>query len=152
MSMGRLLSAALCLTLAPVSLAMADCISPSPSSALTQSEVVFRGTVVEMKTIGKPDRPQWGAAWTVTFDVSQVWKGVVGKRFVLHIVQESEDDAFETFERGSDFLVFATRNSPRKTARFGIAGATFGAAGCSGTVSLPAGTKSLSEIGPGKRP
>jgi hypothetical protein len=133
--------------------AIADC--DRPRSALTaqkQSDVVFRGTVREMKTVGEPARPNWKAAWIVTLDVSQVWKGPVGKRFVLHLVRESEDDAFEYFERGSEYLVFSTRNSQRKTARFGIKGSTFGATGCSGTTSLLRGLEYLMELGPSRIP
>jgi hypothetical protein len=118
--------------------ARADCDSPrSALTALEQSDVVFRGAVREMKTIGEPARPNWKSAWIVTLDVSQVWKGL---------------DAYETFARGSEYLVFSTRNSQRKTARFGIKGETFGATGCSGTTSLPRGLGYLGQLGPSRIP
>jgi hypothetical protein len=133
--------------------ARADCDSPrSALTALKQSDVVFRGAVREMKTIGEPARPNWKSAWIVTLDVSRVWKGLVGKQFVLHLVREDEDDAFENFAAGSEYLVFSTRNSQRKTARFGIKAETFGATGCSGTTSLPGGLKYLMELGPSRMP
>jgi len=142
----------LCAVATP-SRAIADCDSPrSALAALKQSDAVFRGTVREMKTVGERPSPGWMAAWIVTLDVSQVWKGLVGKQFVLHLVQEGEDDAFEYFERGSEYLVFSTRNSERKTARFGLKGPTFGAAGCSGTTSLPRGLGYLGQLGPSRNP
>ena len=133
--------------------ARADCDSPrSALAALKQSDAVFRGTVREMKTVGKRAGTDWMAPWIVTLDVSRVWKGLVGKQFVLHLVQEQEDDAFESFVRGSEYLVFSTRNSQRKTARFGIEGETFGATGCSGTTSLPRGLGYLGQLGPSRNP
>jgi hypothetical protein len=90
--------------------------------------------------------------WVVTLDVSRVWKGVVGKRFVLHVVQMHEDDAFKGFEQGSEYLVFAIRNSPEKTALFHLAGPTYGASTCGGTTSLLWGMSYLLDLGPGKSP
>jgi len=47
--------------------ARADCDSPrSALAALKQSDVVFRGTVREMKTVGERPSPGWMAAWIVT--------------------------------------------------------------------------------------
>jgi hypothetical protein len=146
---------ALCLALIRASPAIAECEPPRTAmTALDRADVAFQGTVREIKTVGQPPRPNWRAAWIVWLDVSRIWKGVVGNQFVLHIVRESEDDAFETFERGSEYLVFATRNSERKTARFEIGGPTFGATGCSGTTaqSTRLARTYLLELGAGSMP
>jgi len=105
----------------------ADCDRPrSSATAVKQSEVIFRGAVREIEMIdpiaanlaarSMPSRswcgwPGWHG-WIVTLDVSRVWKGRVGQRVVLHIAQIQEDDAFESFERGLEYLVlpFATRH------------------------------------------
>lgn len=153
---------ALCLSaIATASPAIADCGRPrSALTALKQADLVFRGTVRELKTVGEPRWhyapfpravPVWHA-WIVSFDVSRVWKGLVGKRFVLHVAREQEDDAFEEFERGSEYLVFALRNSPQKTALFHATESTYGATNCGGTMPLLWGVKYLVELGPGKSP
>src|SRR6185295_2350731 len=92
-----------------------DCGRPrSAVAALKQSDVVFRGTVREIDVVPFSE-PGFLMTWTgriIRLDISQVWKGRVGQRFVLHIAQSQEDDAFEPFERGLEYLVFAVRNSP----------------------------------------
>jgi hypothetical protein len=78
---------------------------------------VFRGQGRDIRTDGKPssvDNPGW-RGWIVTFDVSQVWKGSVEQHFVLHNVEVAPDDAFRDFERGSEYLVFATQTRSQRT-------------------------------------
>jgi hypothetical protein len=154
--------ATLCLSaFATASPATPDCSRPrSTQTALKQADLVFRGTVREVKTAGDPAWryapfpravPEWNA-WIVTLDVSRVRKGSVDKRFVLHISRTQEDDAFEWFERGSEYLVFAQRNSPQKTAFFHREEPTYGATGCGGTTSVLYGMMYLIDLGPGKSP
>jgi hypothetical protein len=154
--------ATLCLSaIATASPATADCSRPRSSpTALKQADLVFRGTVREVKTAGKPSWryapfsravPVWNA-WIVTLDVSRVWKGSVEKRFVLHVARTHPDDAFEGFEGGSEYFVFAQRNSPQKTAIFHREEPTYGATGCGGTTSVLYGMMYLIDLGPGKSP
>jgi len=143
--------------------AIADCDRPrSGLTALKQSDVVFRGTVREVRTTGgrgnqnvTPQgteyQPGW-TGWVVTFDVSRVWKGAVGNRFVLYSVRVTPDDAFTEFERGAEYLVFATRNSQAKSDLFRLGLPTFGAHACGGTTSLLWATKYLLDLGIGKSP
>lgn len=159
-----LVLAMLCLSaVAHPSPVIADCDRPRFAlTALRQSDFVFRGTVREIKTLGErgyqnitPRGTEYHHGWTawiVGFDVSRVWKGIVGKRFVLHIVPTQEDDAFEWFEQGTEYLVFAQRNSPQKTARLGLPEPTYGATGCGGTTSLLTGVMYLIDLGPGRSP
>ena len=153
------LVASLCLSVvATASPAVADCGPPrSALTALKQSDLVFRGEVRDVETAGErtwhhAPFPRLRRGWIVTLDVSRVWKGHVDKRFVLHIAQAQEDDAFESFERGSEYLVFAQRNSPQKTALFGLPEPTYGATGCGGTMSLLTGMRYLIDLGPGAIP
>jgi len=143
--------------------AIADCDRPrSALTALKQADVVLRGTVREISTTGGRGepivaprgteyQPGW-TGWVVTFDVSRVWKGTVGDRFILRSVLVGPDDAFTEFDRGAEYLVFARRNSDRDSARFGVAGPTFGAHLCGGTTSLLWATKYLLDLGIGKGP
>ena len=153
----------LCLSaIATASPAIAHCSRPrSALTALKQSDLVFRATVRAMSTAGEPTWhyapfpravADWHA-WIVTLDVSQVWKGPVRKRFILHVAQTQEDDAFEDFRLGPEYLVFALRNSSQKSAIFHIAEPTYGATGCGGTMPLVVwGAKYLVELGPGRSP
>jgi hypothetical protein len=150
------LVAAVCIgVIALGSPAAADCDKPrSAVTALKRADVVFRGKVRDIRTYGKPssvDNPGW-RGWIVTFDVSQVWKGSVEQHFVLHNVEVAPDDAFRDFERGSEYLVFATQNPPSKNDYFNVKGPTYGAHGCGGTVSLLWGMSYLVSLGPGREP
>ena len=79
--------AALCLSaIATASPATADCSRPRTSqSALKHADVVFRGTVRELKTAGElswtyapfPRAAAVWNTWIMTLDVSRVWKGPV---------------------------------------------------------------------------
>jgi len=157
---------ALCLSaIATASPALADCSRPrSALTALKQADLVFRGTVRWMSTAGEPTWryapfpravAEWHA-WILALDVSEVWKGSVGKRFILHVAQKQEDDAFEDFRLGPEYLVFALRNSPQKTAIFHAPEPTYGATGCGGTILLTPlilwSERYLDELGPGKNP
>lgn len=141
--------------LASAAHAGADCERPrSAVIALKYADLVFRGIVHDVRTDREPRfvSGSWTPAWIVTFDVSRVWKGHVPKQFVLYVVQTKEDDAFESFERGSDFLVFAVCNSLEKTAVFGLKEPTYGATNCGGTASMLSAVPYLVSLGPGKPP
>jgi hypothetical protein len=154
---------ALCLYAITTALpALADCSRPqSAKTALKHADLVFRGTVRYMSTAGEPTWryvpfpravAEWHA-WVVALDVSEVWKGSVSKRFILHVAQEQEDDAFSDFQLGPEYLVFALRNSPQKTAIFHVPEPTYGVTGCGGTMPVVLRTeKYLGELGPGKKP
>ena len=76
----------------------------------------------------------------------------VGSTFTLYITPESEDDAFEGFERGSDYLMFAVRNSARKRTRFRVPDPAYGATNCGGTIAVLWGTRYMVDLGPGNKP
>lgn len=135
--------------------ARADCDRPrSAVYAMKQADVVFRGIVRRVETDMRPSTVSgtlvvW-PKWVVSLDVSRVWKGQVGKQFVLRIVQTHEDDAFEWFERGSEYLVFAVRNSPQKSAVLPVQEPTYGATACGGTASMLWAIPYLVTLGPGR--
>ena len=136
--------------------AVADCNRPrSALTALEYSDVVFRGVVRDVKTTGGLiDGSTWPwTGWIVTFEVTRVWKGAVGSRFVLYSMRGAPDDAFTEFERGAEYLVFARRNSEATTARFQLGlPTTYGAHACGGTSSILSATKYLLDLGVGRSP
>jgi hypothetical protein len=93
--------------------------------------------------------------WTgtiVILDVSEVWKGLAGKGFVLRLSSDCEDDTYDGFRRGESYVVFAQRNSSRKTAQFGLSEPTYGAHGCGGTGLVMLSDAYLRELGRGRLP
>ena len=139
--------------------ATADCDRPrSALSAMRGADLVFRGTVRDLRELRAEFRVSrrsslvrtWG--WVVSLDVGRVWKGAVGKQVTLHIAREGEDDAYDSFERGREYVVFANMNPPGKSGRFGVQRPTYGATGCGGTVSMLGASGYLLELGPGDPP
>src|SRR5262249_39984120 len=72
----------------------------------------FRGArrlrLCGVKTTNEAD-PFW-RGWIVTFDVSTICKGAVGGHFTLHVTAISEDDAFTSFRKAEEYMVFADVN------------------------------------------
>ena len=123
--------------------AYGDCDSPrSAREALARAAVVFQGTVREIKTIGGPagDQLRSGVPWkarVVTFDVSAKWKGMIARRFTLHLLPFNPDDADARLDEGEQYLVFAELNPLEKSAMMGVLhGDTYGTSRCSGTVPM----------------
>ena len=128
--------------------ASADCDRPpSAATALTRATVVFRGVTREVKVVGSPG--SW-RGWIVTFTVFESWKGAPRRDFTLHVTALSEDDAYEDFRPGEQYVVFADVNVGRKAERFGLRGTTYGAHGCGGTGALSHADSYLKELGPGQ--
>lgn len=88
----------------------------------------------------------------MTFRVFSVWKGAPPKDFTLHVTALSEDDAYEEFRQGEQYVVFADINPSIKSERFGLRGPTYGAHGCGGTGHVAYSASYLKELGPGKTP
>jgi len=139
----------------------ADCGRPrSALVALTRADVVFRGRGGRLKTV--PDLAYehivprgTPSPWTggiITLVVAEVWKGSVGRGFVLHIVSSTPDDQFTDFERGVEYVVFAKRNPASQSARFGLSQTTYGAEGCGGTTTVSTAASYLAELGVGRKP
>ena len=143
--------------------AYADCDPPrSARVALARATLVFRGTVREIKNIGGLAGNQGRAvpwkATVVTFDVSAKWKGVVARRFTLHLLPFNPDDADVRLDKGKEYLVFAELNPVEKSAVMGVHRDTYGTSRCRGTgpirSSIPFEVERaksyLRELGPGQ--
>jgi uncharacterized protein YihD (DUF1040 family) len=93
-----------------------DCREPNVKVKRAYAEIIFRGTIIEVKESRKPYGPPWDFAGrlgkTVVFSVSRVWKGTLGETFEMPALEETS--ACIGFERsylnvGEDLLVYATR-------------------------------------------
>lgn len=128
--------------------AMADCDRPRMAApALERASIAFRGLAREVKAAGVAG--SW-RGWIVTFTVFTVWKGEPPRDFTLYVSGLGEDDAYEEFRRGEQYVVFAALNPTVTSARFGIRGLTYGAHGCGGTGPVAHSTSYLKELGPGR--
>ena len=126
----------------------ADCDRPRNAvQALAGAAIAFRGLAREVTAVGVPG--SW-RGWVVAFRVFSVWKGAPTTDFTLYITALSEDDAYEEFRQGEQYVVFADINSSMKSDRFGVKGTTYGAHGCGGTGPVAQQSAYLKELGPGK--
>jgi hypothetical protein len=74
----------------------------TPAEELNQSDAVFLGRVVEVNAGS-------GDSTTVTFDVSNVWKGQITRTSILVTPGSSASCGF-TFEQGKDYVVYGRMN------------------------------------------
>jgi hypothetical protein len=77
-------------------------------------------------------------------------EGRVGRRFALHVTPSAEDDAYESFRSGDEYLVFTEPNPPQKSERFGLNRLTYGAHGCGGTGLVAQSSSYLRDLGQGR--
>ncbi len=82
-----------------------SCVKQGVVADLADSDAVFIGVVSGVRYMEKGVAPRV----IVTFDVSGVWKGVVGKQAKLHTyVNSSSCEGWSRFEKGKEYVVFAT--------------------------------------------
>jgi hypothetical protein len=103
----------------------------------------------DVKVVGNAN--SW-RGWIVAFTVFRVWKGDPKAALTLHVTALSEDDAYEEFRQGEQYVVFADVNPASKSERFGVRGLTHGAHGCGGTGPVAHSASYLKQLGPGEPP
>ena len=111
------------------------------------SDVVFDGTVSNVQSVP--------AGEVVTFEVRQVWKGIVSKQFPIHNLRVSR--ALFPFEQGQRYIVFAHRMTAAERALFGsgeVPVQSFGTGMCRDGSRLvgPHVLRELNELPPGSPP
>ena len=95
------------------SVARAECVTARAALIRDSSiELVFRGSVVGLNTIGD-------LGVRVTFIVDRVWKGSVPKRFDLYVGGRNSETAKFEFQR--PYVVFAHRPSQEARQDIGLA-------------------------------
>ena len=126
-----------------------DCTEPSVEAKRSHAELIFRGTIIELR-----DASQTANTYsvltryikkTVVFRVSRVWKGNVGQTFEMPAVEETSAcigfwPAF--LKVGQDLLVYA--------GRFG--GAEYLTSICGNHKPAMSAGEDFRALGPGKEP
>lgn len=96
----------------PSSVYACSCAAPAPvQEALTQADAVFAGKVTE---IVKPRPNVLGVISSadpvdVTFDVSQIWKGIDAKQVTI-VTALSSASCGSAFDIGKDYIVYSYKN------------------------------------------
>ena len=128
-----------------------DCGGPTGVKALGGADAAFRGVVTNIEFLEpKTDRNE--PKIKVSFSVSRVWKGDVGKTFVLHTTQNSYSCAGYYFFKDKEYLVMAYANGEETAKRFNGEKNTFGTNPCGATLEISNARKELEELGKGKKP
>jgi hypothetical protein len=126
-----------------------DCFEPSVPSKRDHAELIFRGTIVELRDSSKAAGISPGFARdtkkTVVFKVSRVWKGNVGQTFEMPGIEEtSACIGFwpDYLKVGADLLVYASRPG----------GSEYITAICGDHKLAKDAEKDFRTLGPGKEP
>ena len=126
-----------------------DCTEPTVQAKRDHAELIFRGTIVELRDSSGPDRISPGLARdtkkTAVFKVTRVWKGQVGQTFEMPGIEETSGciGFWPSFLKvGEDLLVYASR--------FG--GSDHLTSICGGHKPAKDAEKDFKVLGPGKEP
>ena len=90
------------------------CTESSVQVKQDHAELIFRGTIVELRDSSKPDRISLGrdTKKTVVFKVTRIWKGQVGQTLEMPGIEETSAciGFLPSFLKvGEDLLVYASR-------------------------------------------
>ncbi|MEE9301858.1 MAG: hypothetical protein V3V17_12160, partial [Alphaproteobacteria bacterium] len=85
-----------------------SCITPTPEEHVSRTEVIFRGTVIEMFE-GGPSSDSSAISWayTAAFEVEHVWKGSSETRLMVSLRSTQDAACGVTFKTGWLGIVFA---------------------------------------------
>jgi hypothetical protein len=126
-----------------------DCTEPSVEARRDRAELIFRGTIVELRDSFKSADIAPGFARdtrkTVVFRVSRVWKGQVGQTFEMPGIEEtSACIGFwpDFLKVGEDLLVYASR----------YGGSGYRTSICGNHKRAKDAKKDFKTLGPGKEP
>ena len=83
-------------------------------TAMADVSVVFRGTVLERKTLPQRIEMRGRGRYTITFRVDQFWKGSVGENVIVYVVDSGTDCLGDGgYEVGKNYLVYAGEQDVR---------------------------------------
>lgn len=117
-----------------------SCDLPGLDAQLQDADAVFAGEVTDIGEDGR-DRDTTAGLLAIHLDVSEVWRGGVHARTVVH-TEGSEASCGYTFEATESYLVFV-REDDQDRLRASL---------CSRTASLDGATTDLDALGPGDEP
>ncbi len=76
--------------------------------------VVFRGTVLQRKTLPQRIEMRGRGRYAVTFRVDEFWKGPVGRNVIVYVVDDGTDCLGDGgYEVGNNYLVYAGEGDVR---------------------------------------
>jgi hypothetical protein len=75
---------------------------------MAEVTVVFRGTVVQRKTLPQRIEMRGRGRYEITFRVDEFWKGSVGRNVIVYVVDSGTDCLGDgDYEVGKNYLVYA---------------------------------------------
>ena len=130
--------------------ARAECVGFPLDHYRKYADVVFRGVMTDIQRLDE-------SRAVVTFTVSRVWKGNVGRRFVLHQGHQLGPDRYSwPAEAAGEYLVFATRLDESDRKAFDLTNRNaFAVPMCWGgttPISHARAPDFLRQLGPGRAP
>lgn len=82
----------------------------SPTEALKEADIVFRGVVDNLRYLDDPDKIKTEPRIIVTFKVSSVWKGEAQKIITIHTTHNKDSCNGFVFKDGEEYLVYSRYN------------------------------------------
>jgi hypothetical protein len=112
-----------------------DCAAPPLADTFRAADVVFAGVVTAVR-LPRPTEPDGEALTVVEIGVRKAWKGVRAQTVTLHTHRNLFSCDGHEFVVGQRYLVFAARNAPEISARYGLPrdAVTYGVTLCGGTL------------------
>lgn len=134
-----------------------SCARPPAEQKKARAEIVFRGTITEIREPEKPKPGEWRKPKILVFRVSRVWKGKVGEVFEMPGVEGVIDcTGFwpQLAKVGTDVLVYASRNGNSADFHTNICGGNLLASAPRSVAdhAWESAAKDLAALGPGSAP
>lgn len=131
-----------------------DCVGPRGKEAIREGSPAFRGIVTDIKDLGPfPGRGENSEhRIIVTFAVSRVWNGDVGKTFQLHTIYNQSSCGGYYFKNGAEYLVVAYPNKDEESEKFYGIKKSFTTDPCGSTLEIKNAKDELVQLGEGRKP
>jgi hypothetical protein len=116
-------------------------VDPNARTAMSEASVVFRGTVVERRTLPQRAEMRGRGRHAITFHVDEYWKGNPGRTVIIYGVDDGTDCLGDGgYVVGKNYLVYAVQQEVQD---FTIDGTRDSPLWYGWTDVLPKGTKML---------
>ncbi len=99
-----------CLLLVTANIFACDIKQLTPSKALSEADVVFRGVVDNLQYLDNPEKTETEPRIIVTFKVLELWKGPADKIVTLHTTHNKFTCNGYVFKAGGEYLVYSRYN------------------------------------------
>ncbi|MEK7642189.1 MAG: hypothetical protein AAB392_00110 [Patescibacteria group bacterium] len=87
-----------------------SCVMQGLDEAVRRADYIFTGRISDIVNVAGPDDKAQTIHAIVTYDISGYWKGDVGRKMTLSVLnQPSEDRKSYTLQKGDVYLVFASK-------------------------------------------